>query len=127
MTLAEIKAAVIRRAHRSDLTAQVPLYLQFAEQDYNLRTNGSHRLTEEADGAESWLSIYAPLVYIYGGLMQMAIDTQDDTALQRYAILYERAADAAHYAEVRDSGIMDEAMSTDVNMTVRSNILTGDE
>lgn len=127
MTLGELKAAVIRRLKRNDLAAQVPLYLQLAESEYNLKTNSTHDLTSQTDAAENWLSQYAPLVYIYGGLMQAAIDTQDDAALQKWAILFNGAADMAHYAEVRDSGITDEALQNDLVITVSSNILTGDE
>lgn len=126
MTLAELKAQVTRLVKRADLAAQIPTYLSLAEKDYNLRTSSAYDLTDQVDAAESWLSINAPLVYVYGAMVQFAIDTQDDNALQKYAILYERMADLAHYADVKESGVMDEQLTPDFTIAVQANILTGD-
>jgi hypothetical protein len=125
MTLGELKAAVIARLHRSDLAAQVPEFLRLAEAEYNTITNSTHDLTSEADAAENWVSEYMPQVYIMGALMQAAVYTQDDNALQKFAALFARAVEQAHYGEVRDSGVLDQVAETEIGVPSTFDIQAG--
>ena len=125
MNYGEIKAAIVTRSHRTDLTARVPEYVMLAEAEYNRRTDSAYAITDGADAVENWISVNAPDLYIYGGLMQLAIETDDDAALAKYAQLFERAVGQAQYAEAREAGEMDLTMDCDVGLVTTSNILEG--
>ena len=125
MNYGEIKAAIVTRSHRTDLTARVPEYVMLAEAEYNRRTDSAYAITDGADAVENWISVNAPDLYIYGGLMQLAIETNDDAALTKYAQLFERAVGQAQYAEAREAGEMDLTADCDVGLVTTSNILEG--
>lgn len=124
MNYGEIKTAIVNRSHRADLTSHVPEFIALAESEYNRRTGSGYEI-DGADTKHNWLSDNAPDVYIFGGLAQLAVYTNDDNALQKYTALYERAVSQAHYAEVRESGVLDETVETDLPITGSSNILEG--
>ena len=124
MNYGEIKTAIINRLHRADLTSHVPEFIALAEAEYNLMTGGSYEIAG-ADTKHNWLSDNAPDTYIMGGLMQMAVYTNDDASLQKYTALFMRAVERAHYGEVRESGVMDETLETELPLTGYSNILEG--
>ena len=91
MNYGEIKTAIINRSHRADLTSHVPEFIELAEAEVNRRTESSFALTVGADTVHNELSDEAPDVYIFGGLMQLAIWTNDNDNLQKYTALFERA------------------------------------
>lgn len=124
MNYGEIKQAIINRSHRADLTSHIPEFIQLAESEYNARTNSSYDLVG-ADTKHNHLSDQWPTVYIFGGLMQLAVWTNDDTALQKFTALFERALSQAQYAEAQESGVLDETMETDVPSPESSNIIEG--
>ena len=124
MNYGDIKAAVIARSHRADLTSTVPEFVTLAEAEYNRRTNGVYNLTSGDDTAENWLSDNAPDVYIFGGLMQLATYTNDDAALQKYSALFERALEQAHWYEIRSSGVPSETLSVEIGVPGSYNIFT---
>ena len=112
MNYGEIKAAIIARSHRADLASHVPEFIALAESEYNRRTGSTYEIAG-ADTKHNWLSDNAQDTYVFGGLMQLAIWTNDDNGLQKYTALFERAAAQAQYAEVRESGILDETVELD--------------
>jgi hypothetical protein len=125
MNYGEIKAAIVRRSHRTDLTARVPEFIALAEAEYNRRTDSAYHITDGADAVENWISSNAPDLYIFGGLWQLAIETDDDAALQKYLPLFERAVSTAQYAEAKEAGEIDLPMECDVGLVYTSNILEG--
>jgi hypothetical protein len=125
MNYGEIKTAIANRSHRTDLTSHLPQFVALAESEYNRRTDSSYDLTSGTDSTHNWLTDNAADVYIWGGLMQLAIWTGDDNALQKFTALFERALAQAQYAEVRESGVMDEPMETELPLVTGSNILEG--
>ena len=112
MNYGEIKTAIINRSHRADLTSHVPEFIALAESEYNRRTGSTYEIAG-ADTKHNWLSDNAPDVLIFGGLMQLAIWCNDDNGLQKYTALFERALSTAQYAEVRESGVLDETIELD--------------
>ena len=126
MNYGEVKAAIVSRSHRTDLAALIPSFIQLAEAEYNRRVDTLYDLTSGADTVSNDLSETSADVYIFGGLMQLAVHTNDDAALQKYTALFERALDQAHYAEVRQSGVFDETATVDAALVSTSyNILEG--
>jgi hypothetical protein len=125
MNYGEIKTAIINRSHRADLTSHVPEFVAMAESEYNRRTGSTYEISG-ADTKHNWLSDNAQDVYIFGGLMQLAIYCNDDNGLQKYTALFERASSQAQYAEVRESGVLDETIELDDFFAAPgSNILEG--
>ena len=120
----EIKTAILNRSHRADLASHVVEFITLAESEYNRRTGSGYEIAG-ADTKHNWLSDNAPDVYIFGGLMQMAVHTGDDNALQKFTALFERALNQAQYADVRESGVLDETVETELPLTGVSNILEG--
>ena len=127
MNYGEIKTAILNRSHRADLTAKVPEFVALAEAEYNSRTGSAYDIVG-ADTVHNWLSDTLPTVYIYGGLKHLALYTVDDAALAKYNALFERALNDAQYAEVKDSGVLDEAAGVDAGIVAIGpyNILTDD-
>lgn len=125
MNLGEIKTAITQRVHRNDLASRIPEFIALAEADYNLRTNSTWELASGADSAENWVSQYAPMVYIAGGMFHIALETHDDNLLAKWSPLFDRAVSEAHYGELRDQGVIDQPLETELVMTVSSNILEG--
>ena len=126
MNYGEIKASILARSHRTDLTARIPEFVALAEAEYNRRTDSAYTITEGADAVENWISRNAPDVLIFGGLMQLAIETADDAALAKYAQLYDRAVTQAQYAEAKEAGEIDLPIECDVGLVYTSNIFTGE-
>ena len=125
MNYGEIKAAILGRSHRNDLASHVAEFIALAESEYNRRTGSTYEIAG-ADTKHNWLSDNAPDVYIYGGLMQLSIWDVNDAGIQKYTALFERATAQAQYAEVRESGILDETVELDdALITSSSNILEG--
>ena len=124
MNYGEIKTAITNRSHRTDLTSHLPEFIELAEAEYNRRTESTHNLTGGADTVHNWLSDNAPDVYIFGGLMQMAVWTNDDNGLQKYTALFERALETAHWISVRESGIAGEPLRTELLDTASSYDIT---
>lgn len=124
MNYGEIKTAIINRSHRADLSSFIPEFIALAEQEYNQRTGSTYEIAG-ADTKHNWLSDNASGVYIFGGLKELAVYTNDDTSLQKYTALFERALRDAHYTEVHESGVMDETIETELPLTGTSNILEG--
>lgn len=116
MNYGEIQASIIARSHRTDLASHVPEFVALAESEYNRRTGATYDLTSGTSSTHNWVSDNAPDVYIYGGLMQLAVWTQDDNALQKFTALFERAVETAHYAEVRESGITTEPLTIEAGI-----------
>ena len=112
MNYGEIKTAIINRSHRADLTSHVPEFIALAESEYNRRTGSAYEIAG-ADTKHNWLSDNSADVYVFGGLMQLAIYCNDDNGLQKYTALFERALSTAQYAEVRESGVLDETVELD--------------
>lgn len=125
MNYGDIKAEVLRKLHRTDLTSYIPSFIAAAEAEYNRRTDSAYDLTSGGEARENWLSVNAWEVYVYGALMNAGIETDDDPMTSKYATLYEKAVSQAQYAEVRESGIMDEPSETELPLVQSSNILTG--
>lgn len=125
MNYGEIKDAIIARSHRSDLTSHVPEFIALAEADYNQRTGGDYAITVLTDDATNWLTEYAPLVYIAGGLMYLSDYTADDAAQAKYGAMFEQACERAHYAEVKESGVPDQALTTELPVTGYYDITVG--
>jgi len=125
MNFGELKTAIIGRSHRSDLTALIPEFITLAEAEYNRRTNANYAIVGDDDLEGNWLSENAAEVYIFGGLMHLAVYTNDDAGLQKYSALFERALHQAQYAEAKESGELDQAMETDLPISYTSNILQG--
>ena len=125
MNYGEIKTAITNRSHRTDLASHLPEFIALAESEYNQRTNSTYDLTSGTDNTHNALSDMAPQVYIFGGLKELAVWTNDDTALQKYTALYERALAQAQYAEVVESGVLDEPMETELPLLTGSDILEG--
>ena len=125
MNYGEIKTAILNRSHRADLSAKVGEFVALAESEYNARTGSAYELGP-ADTSHNALSDGHPTVYIYGGLRQLALYTVDDAALGKYTQLFDRAVSEAHYAETKDSGILDEAAGVDAAIVAIAphNILT---
>ena len=125
MNYGEIKTAILNRSHRADLSAKVGEFVALAESEYNARTGSAYELGP-ADTSHNALSDGHPTVYIYGGLRQLALYTVDDAALAKYTALFDRAVSDAHYAEVKDSGVLDEAAAIDAGLISSGsyNILT---
>jgi hypothetical protein len=113
MNYGEIKTAILNRSHRSDLTSHIPEFISLAEAEYNRRTDSSYEIAG-SDSKHNWLSDTVPTVYIYGGLRELCVWTQDDEGLARFSALFERALDQAHYAEVQESGLPDERLGTEL-------------
>ena len=113
MNYGELKTAILNRSHRADLTALVPEFIALAESEYNRRAGTAHEI-DGADTKHNWLSDNAPDVYIFGGLMQMAVYTADDNSLQKFTALFERALETAHWLEVRESGVATEPLRTEI-------------
>lgn len=124
MNYGEIKAAIIARAHRADLTASVPEFIALAESEYNRRTGGTYEI-DGSDSKHNWLSDFAPDVYLYGGLRELCLYTQDDDGLAKYTALFERAVQQAQYAEVEESGLADEPLRTDIPTQLQYDITEG--
>ena len=125
MNYGEIKAAIIARSHRADLASHVPEFVALAEAEYNARSDSTYDLTSGTDNTHNVLSDLYPFVYIFGGLMQLAIWTNDNDAIQKYTALFERSLNQAQYAEAKASGLIDEPLETDLPYAVGSNILEG--
>ena len=125
MTLGELKAAILERAHRNDLSAKVTDFIRLAEVDANRRMYTTYSLAEESDGASNVLSDMAPDVYLFGGLAQLALYTQDDAMLSKYTTLYLQAVETAHDTIVRDSGIHDDPAAIEIGVPYSYDITTG--
>ena len=124
MNYGEIKAAITNRSHRTDLASHLPEFIELAEAEINRRTESAFSLTGGADTVHNALSDDSPDVYIFGGLMQLAIWTNDDNGIQKYTALFERALESAHWSIVRQSGIATEPLRTELLDTASSYDIT---
>lgn len=125
MTLGELKAAILERAHRADLSSKVTEFIRLAEVDANRRMYTTYALADEADAASNVLSDMAPDVYLFGGLAQLALYTQDDVMLSKYSTLYLQAVETAHDTLVRDSGIHNDPAAIETGVPYTWDITTG--
>ncbi len=125
MNYGEIKTAITNRSHRTDLASHIPEFVALAESEYNQRTTSSYDLTSGTDSTHNWLSDNASQVYIFGGLKELALWTGDDASLQKDTALFERAIRDAQYAEVVESGVVDETLATDVPTSTTFDIFEG--
>lgn len=86
MNRGEIVNQVIQWSHRSDLAGAVDGFVDNVTRRLNNRLGTELTLTGNA--AENDISIYYPMVYLYGALREMAIYTTDQPATATYEQLY---------------------------------------
>ena len=86
MNRAELSNKIIEWSHRSDLAGQIDTFLDNTTSRLNNRLGMALDLT--GNNSENVISRDYPNIYIYGGLREMSIYTQDAVAEQGYNTLY---------------------------------------
>ena len=87
MNRAEVRNQVVQWSHRSDLVGAVDGFIDNVTSRLNLRLKMDLTLTGNA--AENVISIYYPMVYLYGSLRELSIYTADQPATATYEQLYQ--------------------------------------
>ena len=87
MNRAEIKSKIAEWSHRTDLTGQLDVFVDNTTSRLNNRLGLALTLT--GNSGENIISRDYPMIYIYGGLREMATYVRDRTAMQDYEQLYQ--------------------------------------
>ena len=86
MNRAEIKNKIAEWSHRSDLTGQLDTFVDNTTSRLNNRLGLALTLLDNGDNI---ISRDYPMIYIYGGLREMATYVRDRTAMADYEQLYQ--------------------------------------
>jgi hypothetical protein len=87
----EISNKIIEWSHRTDLAGQIDTFIDNTTDRLNNRLGKAYTLT--GNSAENDISTAFPMIYIYGGLREMAIYTADAPAAASYDQLYNMEVD----------------------------------
>ena len=88
MNYGEIKGAIQQWAHRTDLVSQAPLFVQNVQDRLQVRLGITlDQLVIDTD--TDIILANNPQVYLYGGLREISVYTNDAVATQAYEQLYD--------------------------------------
>ena len=88
MNRSELKNKVIQWSHRSDLSGQIDQFLDNTTYRLNNRLGADYELN--GNNGENVISIYYPMIYIYGALREMSIYTTDDNGAATYEDIFQQ-------------------------------------